>query len=194
MDSINIDNINSFNFLFQILSDFACAFLLSLSFGLVDFNYTKPVNSFLGLFSRKTSEEISLDRLNEQMIQIRNQMSMLSPTSDFAKYYKNERLLNKLKEEKEKLDKTIFSKSIISSVKINIAVKTIFMVIATCLMWKAEFFVLFKMDTKWFWPLNILNLQNNIFGGQGKEEEVLTLGLKSYYFGSSPVYRSIGVL
>nr|CAD2164872.1 unnamed protein product [Meloidogyne enterolobii] len=122
MDSFNIDNINSFNFLFQILSDFVCAFLLSLSFGLVDFNYTKIVNSFLRSFSRKTREEFSLDRLNEQMIQLKNQMSMLSPTADFAKYYKNERLLNKLKEEKEKLDKTIFSKSIISSVKINIAV------------------------------------------------------------------------
>ncbi|KAL7077294.1 hypothetical protein ACQ4LE_003511 [Meloidogyne hapla] len=164
------NNINM-NYLFQILSDFVCALLLALSFGLVSFNYTKIVEPFVRLFSRKMSEEISMDRLDEQILQIKAQMSALSPTADFAKYYKNERLLNKLKEEKEKLDKTIFSKSIISSVKMTIAVKTIFMVIATFLMWKAEFFVLLKMDSKWFYPLNI-SMYKDVFGGDDVEEDL----------------------
>ena len=54
-------------------------------------------------FSHKTREENSLDHLDEEIIQIKTKMSLLSPTADFAKYYKCERSLNKLKEEKEKL-------------------------------------------------------------------------------------------
>lgn len=45
----------------------------------------------------------NLVRMNEEIAQIQRRMSLLSPTVEFAQYFKLERILNRLLDERNKL-------------------------------------------------------------------------------------------
>lgn len=145
----------SYSFAFNVMENILAVYLFSIATGLCTSKFEKLSHAFMRVFRvRRAEEDAQLDQLNAKIVDIKSQMSQLSPTADFAKYFKCERSLKKLEEEFAKIETNLTARTLISSMKLRVVFAALLIVLSLFLAWHSnQDFVYISLDKKWLYPL-----------------------------------------
>uniref|UniRef100_A0A915BE19 Tryptophan-rich basic protein n=2 Tax=Parascaris univalens TaxID=6257 RepID=A0A915BE19_PARUN len=140
------------------------------------FSYCYPIANFLSskfgaLLRRRTADEDEIDRIEAELREERRQLALLSPTAQFAAYFKKDRHVNRLESEY----KVLVSKRQKATFATSIALKVLFIsmcyVIAVALMFYSRHVEVGTIDSTYFWPFSFLLRTPNIGTLEGDSEE-----------------------
>uniref|UniRef100_A0A0M3IRG8 PHM7_cyt domain-containing protein n=1 Tax=Ascaris lumbricoides TaxID=6252 RepID=A0A0M3IRG8_ASCLU len=140
------------------------------------FSYCWPIANFFSskfgaLLHRGTVDEDEIDRIEAELREERRQLGLLSPTAQFAAYFKKDRYVNRL----ESQYKALVSKRQKATFATSIALKVLFIsvcyVAAIALMFYSRHVQVGTIDCTYFWPFSFLLRTPNIGTLEGDSEE-----------------------
>ncbi|KAI1714864.1 FAD binding domain-containing protein [Ditylenchus destructor] len=129
------------------------------------------------LFRRWSADEIEFRRLSKLIAEVTSKMTKLSPVNDFAQYFKQDRIRNKLMDQRNAISQRISRDSFLGSMKVMLFARALFMLISMVLVWHVgNSLIIARIDSNLFFPFNFLLLfpaSFNLFGfwlpGDGSE-------------------------
>ncbi|KAI1714646.1 hypothetical protein Ddc_11367 [Ditylenchus destructor] len=131
------------------------------------------------LFRRWSADEIEFRRLSKLIANVTSKMATLSPVNDFAQYFKQDRIRNKLLDERNVVSQRISRDAFLGSMKVTLFARALLMLISMVLVWHVgNGLTIARIDSNLFFPFNFLLLfpaSFNLFGfwmpGGGNENE-----------------------
>ncbi|CAI4229765.1 unnamed protein product [Auanema sp. JU1783] len=117
---------------------------------------TKIQNFLVEIIKSKQKKPVSpkVASLTNQVNELQTELNKISPTSEFAAYFKKERVLNKLKEELE--SEVNSTKSSDNTLKVQVIVRTVLQAVGFVVLYSVSGYQAFCCPTDFFWPLNFL--------------------------------------